>query len=321
MPNYSDLSIITDAAYKLAKLIEGGHYSNIFYYEFHEDVDPSGIYNCLEGLESFREVTAKFEGIFISGYFVDEVPANIHVALKVGNELFIIHDCGANYYLGYGPSGIIELRKACFQQKVTGFIIEEDLDVWLANRYLDNSTKSEATAKFEHEKEEFVSFCKSLIFFAKDMQRRPDEYHGLKEENIRDRIIIPLNTVFEGRVHAESKNRNGKTDLLIRTKDGSNEHVLELKVWNGLNTLTGAISQIQSYLSWHNNYCGIVIFCFTKKFSSVLEKVHQYLEKEYESLAKLESNVFQFEMSHQTDEDRSIEVNLVLVNLYSPRKQ
>ena len=67
----------------------------------------------------------------------------------------------------------------------------------------------------------------ALQYLTIDMQRRPEQFQDLTEENIRDRMLVPLNTVFKVRGHAESKNRKGKTDILVRTKDNLNEHIFE----------------------------------------------------------------------------------------------
>ena len=128
MTTYQVISIVKNNAYRLAELINGGHYSNILYYEFHEVVDPTGIFNCLEGLDAFSERSAVFYKIFLSYGYVDEEPAIIHVAVKLADKWFIAHDCGSNYYLGYGPTGILKLREACANKNVAGFASDDNFD-------------------------------------------------------------------------------------------------------------------------------------------------------------------------------------------------
>ena len=135
MTSYQEISIITDNAYKLASLINGGYYDNILYFEFHEEVDPTTIYNCLEGLNAFRERSEKFYENFISYIYVDELPAIIHVAVKIANEWFIARDCGANFYTGYGPMGILELRKACANNKIAAFVFHEEFNQWIIKKF------------------------------------------------------------------------------------------------------------------------------------------------------------------------------------------
>ncbi|MBK8444266.1 MAG: hypothetical protein IPL35_12985 [Sphingobacteriales bacterium] len=131
MDNFTDISIYTDNAYKLAEAINGGHYREIMYFEFHEIVDSKGIWNCLEGLERFSEQNNKFYSIFLSHGFVDEEPAIIHIALKLGTEWFISRDCGANYYSGFGPMGIFKIREACFKNKILAFATTDNFEEWI----------------------------------------------------------------------------------------------------------------------------------------------------------------------------------------------
>lgn len=320
-PKYTDLSDVYCTAYKLADLIKGGHYSNIFYYEIHEEVDPTGIYNCLEGLEAFQDRSKEYYNIFIEMFtmhgWVDEFPATIHIALKIGDEWFLAKECGFNYYLGSGPTGILKLREACFNKKITAFAFEGNLDDWIKMKFgkplkLAINRKSADTRQFE-------KICKVLEQLTPEMQRRSEQFQDLTEDNIRDRILVTLNTHFKGRGHAESKNRKGKTDITIRTRNGLNELIFELKIWKGIKTLKEAIAQLGGYISWHNNYCGIIIFNYNQNFSAVLSEVADFLTEKYNlNIEKSNlTNEFRFNMAHQTDMYKSIATHLVLVNLNS----
>lgn len=316
MTFYTDLTIITDNAYKLADLISGGHYSNVFYYEFHEEVDPTGIYNCLEGLAGFQKKTEEYVKIFISQCFIDEVPANIHIALKVADEWFIAHDCGANYYGGYGPTGILKIREACAKHGVIGFASDENFDDWIKKKF-GKTNKPLASERKSIEAIQFEKLCKALQYLTVDMQRRPQQFQGMTEENVRDRMLTNLNVAFKSRGHAESKNRKGKTDILVRTKDGLNEHIFELKIWKGISTLSEAIDQLLGYISWHNIHCGIVIFCYNKNFTTVLSEVEKFLQDKYnfDKREKFIENEFRFKLKHQTDINKIIQTHLTLINL------
>lgn len=317
MTTYTDLSIITDSAYKLANLIDGGHYDNIFYYEFHEKVDPEKINDCLEGLESFQEQADEYHKIFMSYGFVDEQPAVIHVALKVRDEWFIARECGSNFYLGFGPRGILKLRKACANKKISAFASDENFEDWIKNKF----GKSKKSFVYENKLEDTLQFeklLKALERMTVEMQRRPQEYQGLNEENIRDRMLTQINVAFKGRAHAESKNRKGKTDITVRTKDGNNEHIFELKVWKGNSTLASAIEQILGYVSSHNNYCGIIFFSYNKNFTAVLSETEKYLQEkhQFDKREKFKENEFRFRLTHQTDIGNTFLTHLIFINLY-----
>lgn len=316
MTTYQDISLVTNNAYKLADLIKGGDYNNILYYEFHEMVDRAGIFNCKEGMDVFSERSADFYKIFLSYIYVDEEPAIIHVAVKLADEWFIAHDCGSNYYLGYGPTGILKLREACANKNVAGFASDDKFEEWLKLKF-GSSKKSSKSDKKSVDQLQFERLIKSVQFLTNEIQRRPEEYQGLKEENIRDRMLTPINVTFKGRGNAEAKNCKGKTDILVKTKDGLNEHIFELKVWDGIDTLKEAIEQLQGYLSWHNNYCGIIMFCYKSDFTSILKKVEQHLTNNF-NFGKRESfiqNDFRFKLQHPTDKFKHIETHLTLINL------
>ncbi len=322
MTTYQDISIVTNNAYRLADLINGGHYNNILYYEFHEEVDPTGIFNCLEGLESFSKRSEKFYKIFLSYGYVDEWPAIINVAIKIADEWFIARDCGSNYYLGYGPTGILKLREACANKNVVGFASMDNFEEWLKKKF-GNPKKSSATDKKSVDLIQFEKLIKALRYLTIDMQRRPDQFQSLTEENIRDKMLTPINVTFEGRGNAEAKNCKGKTDILVRTKDGLNEHIFELKVWDGIKTLKEAVSQLQGYLSWHNNYSGIIMFCYNSDFTSILNEAETYLTKEFnfDKREKYIDNEFRFRLSHSTDKFKTIETHLTFINLKTTQGQ
>jgi hypothetical protein len=103
----------------------------------------------------------------------------------------------------------------------------------------------------------------------------------------------------------------------VRTKDGLNEHIFELKVWRSINDLTGVIKQLKSYLSWHNNYSGIIMFCYTSDFTKIIEKVEEYLSKNFKfnKREKYIPNEFRFKSNHPTDDYKNIEIHLILINL------
>ena len=313
---YTDLSIIENSAYKLADLINSGHYNNIFYYEFHEEVNQSEIYNCIEGLEGFSERVSKFYEIFMSYGYVDELPAVIHIALKVGDEWFIARDGGSNYYAGYGPMGIHKLREACYNKKITAFASNDNFEDWIVKKF-GKPRKALPNERKSIDAIQFGKLLKALQYLTVDMQRRPEQFQDLTEENIRDKMLTPLNVVFKGRGHAESKNRKGKTDISVRTKDGLNEHIFELKVWGGVQTLSDTINQIGGYLAWHNNYCGIIFFCYNDDFTSILNKSEEFLIENYnyDKREKVHDNQFRIRMTLQTDSKKSIETHLVFINL------
>jgi len=316
MLTFTDLTIVSDCCYKLSELILSGHYNNIFYYEFHQEVDPESNYNSLEGLKAFTNRSQDFYEIFISTGWIDEFPARIHIALKVGDEWFIARDIGSNFYLGYGPTGILKLREACSKKKITAFAPNENFDDWIKNKFEESKIPNLQNPNY-NDTIQFEKLCETIRLMTSEIQRRPEQYQGLTEENIRDRMLTPINIAFNGRGNAESKNRKGKTDILVRTEDGLNEHIFELKVWSGIKTIEQTIEQILSYISWHNNYCGIIIFCYNKNYSAILNATEKFLKEKfgYNKRKKYLENEFCFRLTHQTDSKKTILTNLFFINL------
>lgn len=307
--NYNDISIVTDNAYKIAEAIKGEHYSDVLYYEFHEPVNPDGIFNCLEGLEHFKNASRKFNDFFLYHAFVDSFPAVIHIVIKVSNEWFVAQNCGANYYTGYGPCGIIKLREACSNKKIIGLVIEENIKDWIKEKF-NNEIKND-------ERIQFLSIIESLRYLSIEMQRKPSNFKLLNEENIRDHLLTYINGAFSGRGNAEAKNNKGKTDILVRTKDGLNEHIFELKIWKGIISLKNALEQLKGYLSWHNNHTGLIILCYNKNFSQILQKSEKYLNNHFElnERNKKTPNELIINIQHNTDNYKTIECRIMFVNL------
>lgn len=313
---YTDISILSNNSYKLAELIENGNYDNILYYEFHELIDPSGIHNCFEGLESFSHRADDYYDIFLSYGIVDEQPAIIHTAIKLANEWFIAHDCGANYYLGYGPTGILKLREACFKRNVVSFASTDNFEEWIIKKF-GMPKELSVTDKKNVDLIQYEKLIKSFRYLAIDMQRRPAEFQNLSEENIRDQMLTYINMIFKGRGNAEAKNCKGKTDIMVKTSNGLNEHIFELKVWKGVKSLEDTISQLQGYLSWHNNYSGIILFCYNLNFTSILNKTKEYLSEHFTLIYQGKSikNEFRFRLPYPNDGFKNIETHLFLINL------
>ena len=310
---FQDLSGIPDAAYEIAAMINSGNYNNILVYEFHEEVDSTKIWNCEEGLEGFRERSkdSYAEGFFSLDY-VDEFPATIHIVIKIANEWFIVERCGFNYYGGFGPTGILKLREVCLKKNIKIFISREPFKTWvkenLASNYgqLDIASKGKKGTNYQadtKDKKEFEKIIQTFQYLCVEMQRRKDDYKDLGEENIRDRMLPVINTCFNGRGNGEAKNGKGKTDVLIRTKDGLNEHIFELKVWGGIKTIDEAAEQLLGYLSWHNNYAGIIIFSRKSDFSEILNKIEVYIKSKHSNLLVdvRRKNEFRFSLGYPSD--------------------
>jgi len=82
------------------------------------------------------------------------------------------------------------------------------------------------------------------------MERHPSTYAGKGEEALRDDLLATLSTHFPGAT-AETFNKTGKTDLLIR-HENENGFVAECKFWSGSKSYHDAIGQLLGYLTWRD---------------------------------------------------------------------
>ena len=104
------------------------------------------------------------------------------------------------------------------------------------------------------------------------IERNPNTFVRMQEEQIRDLILVDLNGHYEGNVTGETFNAGGKTDILIRA-DGRNVFIAECKFWEGQKALHDAIDQILGYLTWRDTKAALLIFSKNTIFTGVLCKV------------------------------------------------
>ena len=310
---YIDLTAHPDAAYKLAEMINGKQYNNVLVYEFHEWLDPMNFDDEL--VEEFSNRSYEFYDNFLAEGIVDETAAQISVVAKIAGEWFIAEDCGSNYYLGYGPHGILKLREACYKNGIIIIHTTSDFKEWVKARF--GSQKARKYDINSQEEFQFAKIIRMFTLFTVEMQRRRNQYQDIKEEDIRDKMLPVINTIFKGRGNGEAKSGNGKTDILIRTKNGENEHIFELKIWKGIKSLVKTIEQLSGYLSYHNRNAGILIFCLNKDFSQILKATEKHLSANYSSITmpKGRENEFQFKLKYPSDQYKNINVYISFINL------
>jgi len=107
---------------------------------------------------------------------------------------------------------------------------------------------------------------------SRNIERSPSTFVQMKEEQIRDMILVNLNGHYEGDATDETFNAQGKTDILIRA-DGRNVFIAECKFWGGPRALLAAIDQILGYLTWRDTKSALLLFCRTVEFTDTLAKI------------------------------------------------
>jgi hypothetical protein len=149
------------------------------------------------------------------------------------------------------------------------------------------------------------------------MERSPSAFASMGEEHLRDQILVSLNGQFEGAATSETFNRSGKTDILIRVKD-RNVFIAECKFWDGPKSLTAAIDQVLSYLSWRDTKVAVIVFNRRKDISAVLAAIpetvsqHPLCKKQLEYKAE---GAFRFLFGQKDDRNRDLMLTVVVFDV------
>ena len=147
-------------------------------------------------------------------------------------------------------------------------------------------------------------------------ERTSEVYTTLLEEQLRDIILGSLNSVFKGKANGECFRKKGKTDISIEYENRA-AFVAECKVWGGKNTLTKALSQLQSYTTWRDNKLCLILFCRNKNFFKILEeiKANIILEENYISYKELDKNEYELKLKSKNNDSQIIMIRIFAFDL------
>lgn len=109
------------------------------------------------------------------------------------------------------------------------------------------------------------------------IERTPARYRDWKEPELRDTLLIPLNSQYQGGAQAEAFNASGKTDILIRVDD-ENLFIGECKIWSGAKEFDAAIDQILGYSTWRDSRLALIVFVRNKAMADTMQTAQQVLE-------------------------------------------
>ena len=113
-----------------------------------------------------------------------------------------------------------------------------------------------------------------IVAFGNLVERLPRSVGAMDEEGLRDHLLLVLNGNYEGQVAGEVFNREGKTDILLRSGD-RNVFIAECKVWNGPAKFGPAVNQLLNYLVWRDGKAALVLFIKTGNPTEVVRKADQ----------------------------------------------
>jgi hypothetical protein len=111
---------------------------------------------------------------------------------------------------------------------------------------------------------------------ARGMERTPGNYANWAEEQLRDALLVLLNTHYEGQATGETFNGEGRTDIIIRCED-RNLFVAECKWWSGAAAFAkfdgatrSALDQLLSYTTWRDAKLALIVYVDRKDMERVL---------------------------------------------------
>lgn len=167
-----------------------------------------------------------------------------------------------------------------------------------------------------------------LAAATRTMERSPGDYAHWSEEQLRDNLLMLLNTHYEGGVTGETFQRAGKTDLLVRYED-RNLLVGECKWWSGAAAFAGhdrqppsALDQLLSYTTWRDGKLALVVFVGRRDIGRVIASARTALA-EHPAVASLANDVpdgqLRARVAAPGDEARTAE--LVVLFAHLPRDE
>jgi hypothetical protein len=154
------------------------------------------------------------------------------------------------------------------------------------------------------------------------IERAPSTAAKLNEEEIRDLLLINLNSRFEGKAAREVFNGRGKTDILIRVDD-RNIFIGECKFWGGPKRLTAAVDQLLSYATWRDTKAALLIFIKGGDFTAITEKAVRTIT-EHPNFKRRGRHATEdrhdFVLHAESDTNREIKLALMLFAIVDTKK-
>jgi hypothetical protein len=164
---------------------------------------------------------------------------------------------------------------------------------------------------------EYDYILKIISNMAQVMERSPNTFKEMKEEDLRNHFLVQLNAQYEGQATGETFNANGKTDILIRI-EGKNIFIAECKFWTGKEGLVETINQLLGYISWRDTKTAIILFNKNKNTSHVLSQIPETV-KEHQNYVKSEKdekeNSFKFIMKNKNDDEKTFTLTIKLFDI------
>ncbi len=124
----------------------------------------------------------------------------------------------------------------------------------------------------------FTDIVEVLASATAMVERLPGTFTDMKEESLRDILLVALNNQF-GPASGETFSKRGKTDILIPYEGHQRAvFIAECKWWGGVATFGPAIDQLLGYLIWRDTKAALIVFSDQKDPTAVAAKAHEAME-------------------------------------------
>lgn len=151
--------------------------------------------------------------------------------------------------------------------------------------------------------------------FYRSAEQKPSIYQGKGEEDLRDLSLAFLESRYQSAVASgESFNKEGKTDIILKSEEGENLFVAECKVWHGAEQFHQTIEQLFGYLTWRDIKASLIFFVRNKKFSDVLQKIKDETAKSpyfISHVSDRKETSFSFKFKHKEDDNREVQIEIM----------
>ena len=146
------------------------------------------------------------------------------------------------------------------------------------------------------------------------MERSPQAFVKMAEEDLRQHFLVQLNGAYEGQATGETFNFEGKTDILVRER-GRNVFIAECKFWNGPKALLGAVDQLLGYACWRDTKTAIFLFNRARELSKVLAQIPEILRSHpsfVRGLPSVDETAFRVVLRHKDDPGRELTLTVLV---------
>ena len=178
---------------------------------------------------------------------------------------------------------------------------------------MPSSSTKPFTPEPELEMQEYESILEIITNMVSVIERSPQSFKNMKEEDLRQHFLVQLNGQYAGQATAETFNVGGKTDILLRVND-KNIFIAECKFWRGAKSFVETIDQLLGYVQWKDSKTAILLFNRNKNLSDVLKQIPELVKKHPNFKREIQYSSetgFRFVMHHKDDRNREIHLTVL----------